>query len=120
VDPKRVSSILHLGDFYFTWEKPDKAIETYKKATEADSKNVLGRARIAEVDLNQNKYDQASGVIEEILKINPKSNEGNLLKGRLLLAKREYNEAITILGISKRKPEISSRALFLGSRPPGE
>jgi len=61
--------------------KKEKAIETYKKAVDTDSKNIPALSKLAEVYVNDRKYEEASREIGKILEINPKSNEGTFLKG---------------------------------------
>jgi len=84
--PKSVPIRLHLGNFYLAWGKKDKAEASFKKAVDKDSKNIQALARLAEL-LHHGEAATIEGLkkTEDIIKINPKSYEGLLLKGRIYL-----------------------------------
>jgi tetratricopeptide (TPR) repeat protein len=65
--------------------------------------------KLAEMALNEKKYEEVSERIEEILKINPKSHEGIFLKGRLHLVKNEFNEAVSLF-----QPYVSTNPKSFG------
>jgi tetratricopeptide (TPR) repeat protein len=79
------------------------------------SKNILARAKIAEGYISDEKYEDASKIIEKIIEINPKSHEGMFLKGRLHLVKGEFDDAIAFLQpYLKDNPNVPMGHYLLG------
>jgi len=92
----------------FTWPREKgKAIETYKKAVDVDSKNIPALSKVAEVYINEKKYEEASKEIEKILEVNPKSNEGTFLKGGCIWPRGNSMRRSTFFNRTSRSPEVA-------------
>ncbi len=106
---------LILGDFYMEINRRDKAVAAYQAILTKHPDYIPALARLAEYKLNVQKIDESMGYTDHILKSNPKSSEGQILKGRIYLARREYNDAISILQLYvKDFPRSAAGHYYLG------
>jgi cytochrome c-type biogenesis protein CcmH/NrfG len=78
----------------------EKALATYRSVIESAGDKPQGlaaRNRIAAVLVSQRKLDEASALISEVLKKNPRDNDALLLRGNLAMEKKDSATAITDL-----------------------
>lgn len=101
---------LLVGDFYYRTREFDKSIAQFKLGLGTDTKNTkLYQKRTVEVLVAQGKRGEASNLVAEILKADPKDNEGLAMRASLLLATgkpQEIQNAINDLqSVISRQPD---------------
>lgn len=75
-----------VGDFYFRVRDFDHALEQYRKGVSADPKEKTAyQKRIVQVLATQGKNAEATQLVEEILKENPKDDAALAMRGSLAL-----------------------------------
>jgi len=78
-----------------------------------DDKSIPALARLAEFYIADRKYDEGMKLTESIQKINPKSQEAMLLKGRILLTRNEFDEALNLFqAYAKDNPKSAMAHYF--------
>lgn len=98
------------GDFYFRASEPEQALAEYKKGEEAQPRErAKYRKREAQVLVSQNKYAEASKLVDEIIKADPKDSEGIGMRAALRLRSgnaEDIKGAIADLqGVLARSPD---------------
>src|SRR5262245_2754589 len=77
---------------------------------------MIARGRLGEIYLRNSEYDNALQTADQILKTEPNSSSGLVLKGRILLAQGKAEEAISELQLAVRSEPGSVLArYYLGS-----
>jgi tetratricopeptide (TPR) repeat protein len=92
---------LKAGDFYFRMLDYERAIRHYREGTEADSaRKQAYQNRIAQVLVAQGKNDEASKLVDDILRQSPKDTQAQGLRAYLMIESRDpdrVQKAITEL-----------------------
>ncbi len=93
------------------------AIDVYKQAINdfpEEDTGVNSRISLAAIYLNDQDYEKATAIIDEVLKISPNDPKANLLKARLALREKNIEQAIISLRIvTKETPENVKASLLL-------
>ena len=101
------------GDFYFRAAEADQAMGEYKKGEEAQPRErAKYRKREAQVLVAQGKFAEASKLVDEIIKADPKDAEGISMRAALRLRNRNIEDikgAIADLqGVLTRSPDAAN------------
>ena len=101
------------GDFYFRAAEPDQALAEYKKGEDAQPRErAKYRKRKAQVLVSQGKYVEASKLVDEIIKADPKDPEGIGMRAALRLRTgnaEDIKGAIADLqGVLTRSPDAAN------------
>lgn len=91
---------LALGRFYEAYKKPDQAEAVYRSVIEKEGlkpDGLTGRNRLAASLVQQGKIDEATRLLEEVLKENARDNDALVMRGNLALARGDAASAITDL-----------------------
>jgi tetratricopeptide (TPR) repeat protein len=101
---------LLVGDFYVRAQEYGKALEQYEKgAEELPSEKALHQKRMVPVFLIQGKNDDASRLVAEILKDNPKDDSAIAMRSSMALrsgSRDQINRAVTDLeSLVQRQPK---------------
>jgi putative PEP-CTERM system TPR-repeat lipoprotein len=94
IDPNNAAQRQVLGDFYQAIGNIGKSIEVLEALAKEKPGDAGIKQQLANIYFNQKAYDKTGKIADELLKANPKSAEGLVLKGRLLLAQNKVKEAI--------------------------
>ena len=104
-----------LADFLMGTGQTDRAMDAYRNLAAESSTNILGRARLANAYLSRGEFDKAGSIIDEILKIDPKDADGQVLHGQLLLMQKKVPEAMQALQTALKTRQTSAQAhYFMG------
>jgi tetratricopeptide (TPR) repeat protein len=99
-DPKNLALELGLGRFYEAHQRPALADAVYRKVAAAGGNNAEGlaaRNRLAVLALEANRSADASAIIEEILKVNPRDNDALTMRANIALERGDTTSAIADL-----------------------
>jgi predicted Zn-dependent protease len=91
---------LGIAEFYELHGKPAQAEQVYREViagNEIGPQGLTARNRIAAMKLRAGKRDEASKLIEEVLKNNPRDADALVMRADLALAKGDTNAAVTDL-----------------------
>lgn len=106
---------LLLGDFYAWLGQQDKALASYQRAAEINAKSIIARDKLIAHYLDAGNVGEAEGRVKTILDASKKDLSGRFFEARLRLAKRETDEAMTLLqGVIKDEPQFAEAHYFLG------
>jgi tetratricopeptide (TPR) repeat protein len=96
------------ADFYRGLNRPDDAVRVLLSIIDAGKATppaASARGLLATIWMEQGKSEQASGVLAELLKNNPRDSTGLVLRGRLELANGDVRAAVADLrSAAKDKP----------------
>ena len=110
LDPSQVESLRALGYLASDNNAPNNsgraAIDPKDKIEVA---NALHRAL---VDIEEDKYDEAIGELQEMIRQDPGTSTGYLELGRALVHERRYEEALPVLRTSAQKAPDSGMAHY--------
>ncbi len=89
-----VVPMINLGGFYARQKSYEKALETLQRAEEIkkDDLNILGF--IAQLHFDFEKWDTAAAVTDGILQKDPGHIRANVIKGRLLFQKGDFDHSL--------------------------
>ena len=107
-----------LARVYQVAKKDDaKAIEVLQAIVDKEDTEPAGlraRDRIAQIRAAEGKFDQASTLVEEVLKENPKDNDALVLKGRIAFTKGDLDTAIAAFrSVLKDQPNSAEVLTYL-------
>lgn len=106
-----------LADYYSRTRRVKEAAAILDKLTATKETYGLAKARLAAISYSQGRAAEAHKLLDELLTKEPNNRNGLLLKARLLLIERKYDEA---LAMSKRAlaadPDRSADAHFLSGQ----
>ncbi len=89
-----VAPLMSLGAYYERRRSYDKALEAMKKASEMSKNNLDIQVRIAQLHLDFNKFKEGDETVDKVLEKDKGHVGANYLKGRILLAKRDFAGAL--------------------------
>ncbi len=85
---------LILGNYYQRKEDVPRAEAEFKKAIEAEPKNVVGHKRLGYLYLNQKKFNEAFTQFQAYIDLDPKNPDAHDSFGDALFAQEKYDAAI--------------------------
>lgn len=103
LEPKNVGALALLGVAYEEKGQQSRAVDFYKKAIDAGSKEEMqalnpflyeAQYRLANIYIEDKQYDPAIKVLEGALKNNPFDSDLQYLTGQAFLGKGDYDKAI--------------------------
>lgn len=110
IDNDNVSALLMMAKIMEIDKKDQDALLYYEKAKRlGDPKAYLS---LAEYYHRNNEGEKAMNVIEEALRTNPEDAAAMDMKGRILLANKDYKSALSVYkNLSKSAPEIGKKRM---------
>ena len=113
--PNEVLPKIVLADFLMGTGQTDRAMDSYRKLAADNSTKLLGLKRLVSIHLSRREFDKAGPLVNEILKVDAKDADGQLLRGQLLLMQKKTLEAMQALEVVvKAKPSSAQAHYFLG------
>ena len=104
-DPGNLALQMGLGEYYETHQRPLMAAAVYRQVITAGGTKAQGlgaRNRLAVMALAANRSAEASGLIDEILKVSPHDNEALTMRANVALARGDSTGAIADLRLVLR------------------
>jgi tetratricopeptide (TPR) repeat protein len=104
-DPGNLALQMGLGEYYETHQRPVLAAAVYRQVITAGGTKAQGlgaRNRLAAMALAANRSAEASGLIDEILKVSPHDNEALTMRANVALARGDSTGAIADLRLVLR------------------
>jgi len=99
-EPKNYELQFGLGALQQRYNRTDDALVTYNKILAANKEGVQAinaRLRIAAIDVAARRFDNASRLVAEVIKENPRDNDALILRGNIALEKNDPAAAIADL-----------------------
>ena len=110
---------LTLARLYESTGKNDLAIKQLSEiilSHELDPDGLKARVQLAKIAANETRYEDAKKLVAEVLKENPRDNDGLLIKSKLSLIKNDFPSAISDLRAVLRDQPNSVEVLNLLGR----
>lgn len=105
---------MRLAQFYTWMKKPDDAKRVLREATTTTPKFLPAWRMLAEIALAEHDYPGAEAALAGLLKQKSDDLDGQVLKARVHLAKRETNQAIqTLQKVVKVEPRLAAARYYL-------
>jgi len=107
-----VMPLMNLAAYYARMKSYDRAMEAIQKAEEIkkDDPNVL--VNMAELQFDFNKIKEAEATVDRVLEKEKGHVGANLLKGRILLTRRDFGSAIERFDVVVRESPRNSMAHY--------
>jgi len=107
-----VTPLMNLAAYYGRMKSYDRALEAMQKAEEIkkDDPNVL--VNMAELQFDFNKIKEAEATVDRVLEKEKGHVGANLLKGRILLTRRDFGSAIERFDVAVRESPRNSMAHY--------
>ena len=106
---------VYLGDYYTAMGQPEKALTSYRRATELTPSSTTARDKLIAHYLDTDKSTEAEALVTAILNKDKKDVLGRLFDARIKLGHSKADEAIPILqGVLKDNPQFPGAHYFLG------
>ena len=103
-----------LADYYTGTNRPKQAAVILDSLTATKETYALAKARLAAIDYTEGRAAEAHVILDELLKREPHSRIGLLLKARLLLLEKKPDEALTMAkGAAAADPERAADAFLV-------
>ncbi len=96
LDPDEMTAYLVAGKFYSAISKPEAALKMFQKAARLQPRDLKVRTLLAEFYLEHNFLEDAGRTIADILDSHPAYFPARLLKIRMLIAGKDYDQAILL------------------------
>lgn len=107
LDKNSLRSRTALASFYLTAQRPEDAKNVFRQMIADKPEYKPARYELAEILFRQGKVEEASAVVDDILKLNPKDAGGLVLRARVELEHKEPQKAIPDLeAAQKSDPNI--------------
>ncbi|MBN9417842.1 MAG: tetratricopeptide repeat protein [Candidatus Eremiobacteraeota bacterium] len=119
-EPENMQAWIGLGNVDGALKSPDKSLEAFNKAlelakrpiaenvpdkdskqSEAEQVQLEAHVGLAQVQLNEKKYEESLANLDAALKINPGAAEAYLLRGRLQMARKQPEAARRDFGLAR-------------------
>lgn len=113
--PKNERPHIHLGDLFNWLGNRDKAIASYRQATELNASSVVARDKLISLYLDTGNLSEAEPKVKAILDKNSGDLIGRFFNARILLAKESLDEALPLFqSLIKDEPQFASAHYFQG------
>jgi tetratricopeptide (TPR) repeat protein len=116
--PKSAKILFTLGQVYEVRKESPRARSLYEKIIQEKKNEGLvqeAEARLASMELQEGRFNEGEERIDHILRKNPEAEEALTLKGRILMGRKEYFEAIQSFRTAlKGQPERADLLALLG------
>lgn len=113
--PQADAPQVYLGDYFTTIGQLDKALASYRRATEITPSSTTARDKLIAHYLDTGKSTEAESLVTAILKKDKKDILGRVFDARIKLGHSKPDEAIPILqGVLKDNPQFPGAHYFLG------
>jgi tetratricopeptide (TPR) repeat protein len=93
IDPHRSKAHYSLGRLLESMGNTDEALAEYFRALEFEPNNAAVGLQIAAIQLARKQPDQALARLDQVIELVPDDSEARALRGRTLLALRQFREA---------------------------
>lgn len=104
-----------LAHYYVALGDKEKALTEFASITQQHPLDLRAREDYIQLLLAANRLDEASRLNDEILKSNPKDSGAQLNRGRIMVIKGQFSDAIPLLeGVVKSEPENALAHYQLG------
>lgn len=114
-NPQDEKPQIYLGDFFSWTHQPDKALTSYRRATDVNPDSQLARDKVIGYYLDHGKTTEAESRIKVVLEKNGRDLMGRFFDGRLHLLKKKPDEAMSLLQeVVKDDPQFAGAHYFLG------
>ncbi len=115
VAPEDVRPYLVAAGFYENVNRAKDAQAMYEKALEIQPDEVRTLQPAARFFFEQQAVDRAEGLVDRILEKNPKDFDARMLKGEILVLKREFEPALAVFApLVEEEPEAERAHYFMG------
>lgn len=88
-----ITDYLNIANMYKELNNYSKAEENYRKILDRDSKNINAISELGDVLIQQNKYTQATIILQKGIQVNPESVIMNYKLGQAYYLNKEYDNA---------------------------
>lgn len=106
---------IHLGDFYNWLGVRDKALTSYRHATELNAGSVVARDKLISLHLDAGNVSEAEPRVKAILDKNSSDLVGRFFNARILLIKGNIDEATSLFqALIKDEPQFAPAHYFQG------
>lgn len=114
--PEDIESLMMLGDFYRRIGESEKAVGVFEKVIALKGvQTVPAKLRLAEIYLMQDRLDDVSVLVDEVLTADEKNIQGLYLRGRLRLAEYKAEDAAGDFSqVLKARPGYAPAYFYLG------
>lgn len=92
--PKNPEPVRTLASFYLATGASEKGLNLFYDLVKQDAHDLTSRKKLASALLDLNRLDQAEKQINALMD-QQKDHDGSILKGRLLLQRHSFSEAVT-------------------------
>lgn len=104
-----------LADFYVSVGETSKALDEFASLTKQNPKDVGTRVDYIDLLVGANRLEEASQLVDEMLKENSRDQHALILKARILNLHRKHSEALALLEpISKQLADNAAAHLQMG------
>jgi len=115
VDPANVKPYMVLGQFHEESGKDDLALQNYEKALSIQPDEVRVLDTLARFHFKKKNIEKTDEYIGKVLEKNPKFFATRMLKAEVLVLKREFAEALTLLdSLIEEQPDNARAYYFKG------
>lgn len=115
LEPGNSKRYIAAARFYETIGSTDKAREMYARALEVDADDVAVLYEVARHHFKANEIDPADSYNEKILASRPGFMPARMLKGEILIAKRDWNGALAVFdAIIAQEPKAEQAHYYKG------
>lgn len=106
---------IHLGDLYHWMGNRDKALASYRQAETLNAKSLIARDKLISLYLDAGNLGEAEPRVKAILDKNSGDLSGRFFSARILLAKGNFEEAISrFQSLIRDEPQFAPAHYFQG------
>ncbi len=113
--PNNPESLLDLSNFYFVTGNLNKAVAEYQVLYQEHPGDLQIKKKFIQLLIQANRFDQASTLLNEILRTAPRDNDALLYRSEMQISSGDVSDAIaTLQGVIKNTPDNSEAHYALG------
>ena len=113
--PQTDAPLVYLGDYFTSIGQPDKALASYRRATEVTPSSTIARDRLIAHYLDTGNITEAEPAVNTVRKKDTHDLMGRFFDARIKLAHSKSDEAVTLLqDVVKDSPQFAGAHYFLG------
>ena len=113
--PQADTPLIHLGDYFTVLGQLDKALASYRRATEIVPTSSNARDKLIGHYLDTGKIIEAEPLVNALREKDKHDLMGRFFDGRIKLAHAKSDEALTVLqGVIKDNPQFAGAHYYLG------